>query len=335
MAARANVRWGVLGAARIAVRHVIPAIQTCGHGRVEAIASRDLATAQQVAAQFEIGRAYGSYEALVEDPGIDAVYIPLPNHLHVPWSLRAIEAGKHVLCEKPIGLSAGEARRLADAAARSPRLKVMEAFMYRFHPQWQRARELARSGAIGEVRAIHTWFSYFNADPQNVRNMKDIGGGALMDIGCYGISVARFITGREPLRVTAISDLDPSFGTDRLTSAMLDFGDAVGSLTCATQLGRHQRVDIGGSDGIIEIEIPFNPPIDRRCTIVLRQGDRVEPIALERANQFERQVAAFSCAIEADQPVPTPLSDAVANMQVIDAVKGSAASRRWVELVTP
>jgi predicted dehydrogenase len=335
MAAQAEVRWGVLGAARIAVRQLIPAIQTCGRGRVDAIASRDIAEAKRVASQFAIGRAYGSYEALVNDEAIDAVYIPLPNHLHVPWSLRAIEAGKHVLCEKPIGLTAAEARQLADAAARSPRLKVMEAFMYRFHPQWQRARELAAGGAIGEIRAIHTWFSYFNVDPQNVRNMKDIGGGALMDIGCYGVSVARFITGREPHRVTAVSDMDPAFGTDRLTSGVLDFGDAVGSFTCATQLGRHQRVDIGGSEGTIEIEVPFNPPIDRRCTIVLRQGDRVEPIALERANQFEREVAAFACAIEADQPVPTPLSDAVANMQVLDAVRESATTRRWVELVTP
>src|SRR5436190_3046828 len=332
MAPHAGVRWGVLGAARIAVRHVIPAIQTCGRGRVEAVASRDIAAAQRAAAQFDIGRAYGSYEALVSDPDIDAVYIPLPNHLHVPWSLRAIEAGKHVLCEKPIGLTAAEAMQLADRAARSPRLKVMEAFMYRFHPQWQRARELAASGAIGQVLAIHTWFSYFNVDPQNVRNMKDIGGGALMDIGCYGISVARFITGREPRRVSAISDMDPSFGTDRLTTAVLDFGDAVGSFTCSTQLGRHQRVDIGGAEGIIEIEIPFNPPIDRRCTIVLRQGDRVEPIALERANQFERQFAAFSSAVIADEPVPTPLADAVANMRVIDAIRESAASNRWVDL---
>jgi predicted dehydrogenase len=333
-APRARIRWGVLGAARIAVRHVIPAIQTCGYGRVEAIASRDVAAAERAAAQFDVGRAYGSYEAVVADPDVDAVYIPLPNHLHVPWSVRAIEAGKHVLCEKPIGLSAAEARQLVAAAARAPRVKVMEAFMYRFHPQWERARELAAGGAIGEVRAIHTWFSYFNVDPMNVRNMKDIGGGALMDIGCYGISAARYITGREPRRVSAVSDVDPTFGTDRLTTAVLDFGDSVGSFTCATQLGRHQRVDIGGSEGTIEIEIPFNPPIDRRCTIVLRQGDRVERIALERANHYERQIAAFSCAIEADQPVPTPLSDAVANMQVIDAVRESAASNRWVDVPT-
>jgi len=326
------VRWGILGAARIAVKHVIPAIEASGHSRIEAVASRDRAAAERVAAQFGIPRACGSYEALLVDPKIDAVYIPLPNHLHVPWSLRAIDAGKHVLCEKPIGLTAAEASRLAAAASRSSRLKVMEAFMYRFHPQWQRARELVSEGAIGNVRAIHTWFSYFNVDPTNVRNMKDIGGGALMDIGCYGISVARFITGREPRRVSAISDIDPTFGTDRLTTAILDFGDAIGSFTSATQIGRHQHVDIGGSDGTIEIEIPFNPPIDRRCTIVLRRGDRVEPIALERANQYERQFAAFSCAVLADQPVPTPLADAVANMQVIDAIRESAASNRWVNL---
>src|SRR5439155_3016087 len=232
-------------------------------------------------------------EDLFADPEIDAIYIPLPNHLPLPWSLRAIDAGKHVLCEKPIGLTASEAQRLADAASRKPRLKVMEAFMYRFHPQWRRAHALVAEGAIGEVNAVQTWFSYFNVDPLNVRNMKDAGGGALMDIGCYGVSVARFITGREPRRVTAVSDVDPRFGTDRLTAAILDFGDAVAAFTCATHLARHQRVDIGGSDGTIEIEAPFNPPIDRRCTIVLRRGDRVEPIPLERANHYEQQIDAF------------------------------------------
>jgi len=285
-----------------------------------------------VGSQFGIDRAYGSYEDLLADPDVDAIYIPLPNHLHLPWSLRTIEAGKHVLCEKPIGLTAADAERLADAASRNPRLKVMEAFMYRFHPQWRRARALVAEGAIGEVHAVQTWFSYFNDDPLNVRNMKDAGGGALMDIGCYGVSVARFITGREPRRATAVSQMDPRFGTDRLTAATLDFGDAVAAFTCATQLARHQRVDIGGSNGTIEIEAPFNPPIDRRCTIVLRRGDRVEPIPLERANHYEQQIDAFSSAILADQAVPTPLSDAVANMRVIDAVRDSAAAGGWVDV---
>ena len=321
-----------MGAAQIAVKHVIPAIQTAGHSRVEAIGSRDRATAQRVGSQFGIDRAYGSYEDLLADPDVDAIYIPLPNHLHLPWSLRTIEAGKHVLCEKPIGLTAADAERLADAASRNPRLKVMEAFMYLFHPQWRRARALVAEGAIGEVHAVQTWFSYFNDDPLNVRNMKDAGGGALMDIGCYGVSVARFITGREPRRATAVSQMDPRFGTDRLTAATLDFGDAVAAFTCATQLARHQRVDIGGSNGTIEIEAPFNPPIDRRCTIVLRRGDRVEPIPLERANHYEQQIDAFSSAILADQAVPTPLSDAVANMRVIDAVRDSAAAGGWVDV---
>jgi len=321
-----------MGAAQIAVKHVIPAIQTAGHSRVEAIGSRDRATAQRVGSQFGIDRAYGSYEDLLADPDVDAIYIPLPNHLHLPWSLRTIEAGKHVLCEKPIGLTAADAERLADATSRNPRLKVMEAFMYLFHPQWRRARALVAEGAIGEVHAVQTWFSYFNDDPLNVRNMKDAGGGALMDIGCYGVSVARFITGREPRRATAVSQMDPRFGTDRLTAATLDFGDAVAAFTCATQLARHQRVDIGGSNGTIEIEAPFNPPIDRRCTIVLRRGDRVEPIPLERANHYEQQIDAFSSAILADQAVPTPLSDAVANMRVIDAVRDSAAAGGWVDV---
>jgi predicted dehydrogenase len=328
----AVLRWGILGAARIAVKFVIPAIQTSTRGVVHAIASRDLSAAQGVASQFGVARAYGSYEQLLADAGIDAVYIPLPNHLHVPWSLKAIDAGKHVLCEKPVALTAAEAGTLVDAAARNGRLAVMEAFMYRYHPQWQRARALVAEGAIGEPRAVQTWFSYFNDDPRNVRNQKDAGGGGLMDIGCYGISAARFILGREPRRVSALSDVDPQFGVDRLTSAILDFGGAVGAFTCATQLARHQRVDIGGTGGSIEIEVPFNPPIDRRCTIVLRRGDRVEPLAVEQANHYERQVTAFARAVLDGEDSLIPLTDAVANMSVIDAVRESARTGRWVDV---
>jgi len=327
-----RLRCGVLGAAWIAVKFVLPAIQTSTRGVVQAVASRDLAAAKGVASQFGIARAHGSYEDLLADPGIDAVYIPLPNHLHLPWSLKTIDAGKHVLCEKPVALTAKDARTLADAASRARPLKVMEAFMYRYHPQWQRARSLVAEGAIGEPRAVQTWFSYFNNDPRNVRNQKEAGGGGLMDIGCYGISAARFILGREPRRVSAVSELDPQFGVDRLTSAILDFGDAVGTFTCATQIARHQRVDIGGTEGALEIEVPFNPPIDRRCTIVLRRGDRVEPIAVEQANHYERQAAAFACAVLEGEDSLIPLTDAVANMCAIDAVRESARTGRWVDV---
>jgi predicted dehydrogenase len=331
MTTAAAVRWGIMGAARIAVKHVIPAIQNAGSA-VRAIASRDPVRAQPVAAQFGIERVHGSYDDLLADEKVDAVYIPLPNHLHVAWSIRALEAGKHVLCEKPIGLTAAEAQTLTKAASQHGRLKVMEAFMYRLHPQWRRARAIVADGGIGQVRAIHTWFSYVNTDPLNVRNIKAAGGGALMDIGCYGISAARFMTGGEPRRVSAVWDIDPRFATDRLVSATLDFGDAYATFTCATQLARYQRVDICGTEGTLEIEVPFNPPIDRRCTIVLRRSDRVEPIALERANHYEEQVRAFACAIAAGTDVPVPLADSIANMQVIDAVRASADRRQWVDV---
>jgi predicted dehydrogenase len=325
-----NVRWGVLGTASIGTRQVIPAMQLGRYSSVAAIASRDLAKARAVAAQFGIPQAHGSYDALLADPGVDAVYIPLPNHLHVPWSVRALDAGKHVLCEKPIGLNSTEAETLAAASARHPRLKVMEAFMYRFHPQWQRARQLAADRAIGDVRAIHTWFAYFNADAQNIRNKKDLGGGALMDIGCYAVSLARFIFGREPRRVAGVSEHDPSFGTDRLTSAIMDFDGAIATFTCATQLPRHQRVDIVGTEGRIEIEIPFNAPADRPCRLWLHRGSEAEDVLFEPSNQYTIQGDLFSRAILEDTGVPTPLDDAVANMRTLDAVKESAEGGGWV-----
>jgi predicted dehydrogenase len=338
----ATVRWGVLSTAGIGTRQVIPAMQRGRYSRVTAIASRDRARAKRVAAEQGIATAHASYDDLLADPDVDAVYIPLPNHLHVPWSIRALEAGKHVLCEKPIGLDAPEAETLARAAAERPHLKVMEAFMYRFHPQWQRARQLvAEDGAIGEVRAIHTWFAYFNNDPRNIRNQKDAGGGALMDIGCYGVSIARFVLGREPRRVAAVSDIDPQFGTDRLTSALMEFEGAVGSFTCATQLARHQRVDILGTEGRIEIELPVNALPDQPSRILLQRAPgpgapgapgTIDEIVFAPCNQYTLQGDAFSLAVLENAPVPTPLGDAAANMRVIDAVKTSAERGGRVDL---
>ena len=326
------VRWGILSTAGIGTRQVIPALQRGRHSTVTAIASRDRAKAEAAAARFGIGASHGAYDDLLADPDVDAVYIPLPNHLHVPWSLRALDAGKHVLCEKPIGLNRAEAETLARAAAAHPRLKVMEAFMYRFHPQWPRARELAAAGAIGEVRGMHTWITYFNADAGNIRNMKACGGGALMDIGCYGVSFARFIVGREPARVTGLSDVDPRFGTDRLTSAIMDFDGAAASFTCATQLARYQRVEILGTDGRIEIEIPVNAPADRPTQIWLHRGDTIEEITFDVCNQYTIQGDLFSLAALDDTPVPTPLDDAVANMRAIDAIRLGAERGGWVVL---
>src|ERR1700732_4675515 len=193
-----KVRWGILGAAKIGTQKVIPAMQRGAHAEVAGIASRDLDKARKAAADLKIPKAYGSYEELLADPEIDAIYNPLPNHLHVPWSIRAAEAGKHVLCEKPIALSVEEARELIRARD-AHRVKIGEAFMARTHPQWLRVKELTDSGAVGELRTISGFFSYFNRDPQNIRNRPEMGGGAVMDIGCYPITLSRMIVGREPL----------------------------------------------------------------------------------------------------------------------------------------
>ncbi len=325
-----KVRWGVLSTANIGVAKVLPAMQRGAHCEIAAIASRSLPTAQATAQKLGIPKAYGSYEELLADPEIDAVYNPLPNHLHVPWSIKAIDAGKHVLCEKPIALSAAEAQQLAAAAARHPRLKVMEAFMYRHHPQWRRAKELVDSGQIGELRTIQSFFSYYNDDPGNIRNQAGIGGGGLMDIGCYNISLSRFIFGAEPRRVLGIAEYDSEFKIDRLASGILDFGGGTATFTCATRLTPYQRVNIFGTDGRVEIEIPFNAPPDRPCRMWHQRGDAVEEIVLPVCDQYTIQGDLFSQAILNDTPVPTAIEDAVANMKVIEAIFSSAKSGAWV-----
>lgn len=325
-----KVRWGVLSTANIGVQKVIPAMQRGSYCDMVGIASRDLERAQATASKLGLPKTYGSYEDLLADPEIDAIYNPLPNHLHVPWSIKALEAGKHVLCEKPIGLNAAQAQQLVDAAAQHPHLKVMEAFMYRFHPQWQRARELVQGGSIGELRTIQTVFSYYLDDPTNIRNRAEVGGGALYDIGCYPISISRFIFDAEPRRVSAIAEFDPRFGTDRLTSAILDFGRGTATFTCGTQLSPYQRVTIFGTQGHIEVEIPVNAPPDRSCRIWLQQGnDERQEILLPVADQYTLQGDAFSRAVLDNTDVPTPLTDAVANMRVIDAVFQSAKTNSW------
>jgi predicted dehydrogenase len=325
------VRWGVIGTGKIGLTKTIPGMLRSGHCAMMAIASRELAKAQAAARPLGISKAYGSYEALLDDPEIDAVYIALPNHLHVPWSIKALEAGKHALCEKPIGLDASDAERLAAAAARHPRLKVMEAFMYRHHPQWQRTIDLVRHGQIGDVRAIHSVFAYFNADPSNIRNQRDIGGGGLMDIGCYNVSLSRFVFDAEPTRVMSVSAIDPVFRTDTRMSGMLDFPGGNSLFTCSTQLVPCQRVNIFGTDGRIELEIPFNAPPDAAHKMWHQRGRETIEIAIGPDDQYQIQGDLFSLAILDDTPVPTPLSDAVANMRVIDALFKSAETDAWVQ----
>jgi predicted dehydrogenase len=324
-----TVRWGVLSTANIGTEKVLPAMQRGSYCEVTAIASRDLATAQAAAARLHIPKAYGSYDELLGDPEIDAIYNPLPNHLHVPWSIKALQAGKHVLCEKPIALSAAEAETLAAEARRHPRLKVMEAFMYRHHPQWRYARQAVLAGEIGELRTIQSLFSYYLDDPTNIRNKADVGGGGLMDIGCYNISLSRFIFAAEPRRVMGIIERDPDFGTDRLTSGMLEFGRGTATFTCSTQLAPYQRVHICGTAGRIEIEIPFNAPPDRPCRLWHQRGGSIEEIVFDVCDQYTLQGDLFAQAILNDTAVPTPLEDAVANMRVIDAVVRSATSGMW------
>jgi predicted dehydrogenase len=327
-----KVRWGILSTSNFAQLKVIPALMKCERVEVVAIASRDQARACEVAGRFGIPKAYGSYEELLADPEIEVIYNPAPNHLHVPWSIKALEAGKHTLCEKPIGLSATEAQRLLDASRKYPMLKVMEAFMYRHHPQWRRAKLLVEEGAVGDLRTIHSFFSYFNDDPDNVRNKPEIGGGGLMDIGCYNISLSRFIFGEEPWRVLGVLDYDPNFKTDRIASGILDFGHGTATFTCSTQLAPHQRVNIFGDAGRIEIEIPFNAPPDRDCRMWHETSAGVEEITFDICDQYAIQAEEFSLAVINDTPVPTPLEDAVANMKVIEAVVASGRSAKWVEI---
>jgi predicted dehydrogenase len=327
-----RLRFGVISTANIGLAKVIPAMQRGQHVEVVAIASRERGRADLAARRLGIPRAYGSYEALLDDPDVDAVYIPTPNHLHVPWSIRAIDAGKHVLVEKPVALNAGEAGRLRAAAARHPRLKVMEAFMYRFHPQWVKARELVTTGQIGELRTIQTFFSYFDDDPANVRNQRDIGGGGgLMDIGCYPISLSRWIFDAEPARVTGAVAVHPMFGVDVLTSGILEFDRGTATFTCGTLIAPYQRVAIFGTEGHVEIEIPFNALPDGAHRLWHHRGASATTHDVGCHDQYTTQGDLFARAVLDDTPVPTPLDDAVANMRVIDATFESARQGRWIE----
>jgi predicted dehydrogenase len=328
-----RVRWGVLGAARIATRKVIPAMQQGERCEVVAIASRDRGRAETAASELGVPRAYGSYEELLSDPAIEAIYNPLPNHLHLPWTRRAAEAGKHVLCEKPIGLNAAEAAELLRVRDDTG-VHIQEAFIVRTNPQWLAAAELIASGRIGGLVAYAGTFSYFNDDPDNVRNVREYGGGGLFDIGCYLVNTSRMMFGREPRRVSAAIERDPRFGVDVLASFALDFapGHAVG--TCSMQMVPHQRVNLFGTRGRIELEIPFNAPVDRPCRLVVDDGSDVHGsgctlIETPTCNQYTIQGDRFSQAVRGEAPLAYPLEDSVLNMRVIDALFKAAESGRW------
>jgi predicted dehydrogenase len=327
----------VLGVASIAVRRVIPAMQRGAWSEISAIASRDLHKANEAARTLGIPKSYGSYDELLADPEIDAIYNPLPNHLHVPWSIQAVEAGKHVLCEKPLGVNTAEARGLIEARDRAG-VKIGEAFMVRTHPRWLRTRDLIRAGRIGELRLIQGFFGYFNRDPKNVRNVAEFGGGALLDIGCYAVTLSRFIFGEEPVRVMGLLERDPGTKIDRLTSAMLDFPSRQSTFTCSTQLAYHQRMVFFGTKGRIEIDRPINPPSDQPSRILIDDnpgdptGAGITSESIATCDQFTIQGDLFSRAILEGGEVPVPLEDSVRNMAAIDAIFHSTESGKWEKL---
>lgn len=327
-----KVNWGILGNAKIAREKMIPALQKSPYCKVVALASENLAQAKKTARLFKIERAYGAYEELLNDPDIEAVYIPLPNHLHVDWAIKCIAAGKHVLCEKPIGLNAAEVMKLQQAAAAHPQIKVMEGFMYRFHPQWQQVKKLINLNRIGEIKTIQSFFSYFNPDPENIRNKADLGGGALMDIGCYCISLARFLFAEEPRSVTGTIERDAVFKTDILSSGILNFSSGTSTFTCSTQMMPFQRVNVLGTTGRIELEVPFNPLPDQQTKIVCYHKDGKEELIFEPVNQYTLQASAFSKAIKCNAAVPYSLEDSVNNMKVMDAVFQASGRSNWVNM---
>ena len=333
MQAIEKVRWGVLGAAKIALNKVIPAMQKGEWSEVAAIASRDFEKAERAAQDLGIPKVYGSYEKLLADSEIEAIYNPLPNHLHVPWSIKAAEAGKHVLCEKPVSLSVKEAAELVAARDRTG-VKIQEAFMVKTHPQWLETLDLIESGRIGELRAISGHFSYFNRDAANIRNIASYGGGALMDIGCYAVTISRFIFKEEPARVVSLIERDPVTKIDRLTSAILDFPSGQSAFTCSTQHVPYQRMQFFGTQGRMEVEIPFNIPTDLPTRILIDNGSDlfgagIEVREIPPFNQYTIQGDLFSRAIREGTEAPIRLEDAVNNMKVIEAIFRSSESGGW------
>ena len=336
-----RLRWGVLSTADIALTKWIPGVRTADRCELVAIASRDGERARRVAEALGIARAHGSYEDLLADPDVDAVYIPLPNHLHATWTIEAARAGKHVLCEKPLALTSGDAQRMVDAC-RDAGVTFMEAFMYRLHPSWVAVRELVGSGRIGRLMAVKSWFSYFNDDPANIRNIRAAGGGALMDIGCYSIDLSRMLFGGEPVRVEGSIRRDPASGVDVVTSALLEFaGGGVAAFTCSTRAEPDQRVDIYGTEGRISIGIPFNIPPDRPTHVYVTHGGEppvaphTQTLTFATADPYGVEAQAFAAAVLDGRPVPTPPEEGVANMRVLEWITAAAEGGAAVEVTGP
>jgi len=323
------LRWGVLSTAKIARQKVIPAMQRADGGQVVAIAGRDATRTQEVADDLGIDRAHASYEALLGDPDVDAVYIPLPNHLHAEWTIRAARAGKHVLCEKPMALSSTEARSMV-AACSEAGVVFMEAFMYRLHPSWRTVLDLVRSGRIGQPMAVQSWFSYFNDDPHNIRNVAEYGGGALLDIGCYCIDLSRLLLGGEPVAVTGSVTRDPVTGVDILTSGVLAFATGTATFTCSTRVEPDQRVHVYGSEGRISVDIPFNIPPDLATHVRVTVGGAppvapaTETLTFAPADQYRIQAEEFAVSVRDGTPVPIPPEEGIADLVVMERLLAAA-----------
>lgn len=323
------LRWGVLSTAKIARQQVIPALKEADGCEVVAIAGRDAARAQEVADGLGIDRVHGSYEALLADPEVDAVYIPLPNHLHAEWTISAARAGKHVLCEKPMALSSIEAQSMVDACSEAG-VVFMEAFMYRLHPSWRAVVDMVRTGRIGQPLAVQSWFSYFNDDPGNIRNIAEYGGGALMDIGCYCIDLSRLLLGGEPISVTGSTTRDSVTGVDTRTSGVLEFAAGTAAFTCSTRLEPDQRVHVYGSEGRISIDIPFNIPPDRATHVRVTAGGAppvapaTETVTFEPADPYRIEVEEFAASVRDGTPVPVPPEEGVADLVVMERLLAAA-----------
>ncbi len=328
-----RILWGILGTATIAVEQVIPALLESQYGSVAAIASRNMDKARKVAEKFRIPKCYGSYSKLLEDTEIEAVYIPLPNHLHVEWAIKSLRAGKHVLIEKPIALSSNEARELGKESGKYPSLKIMEAFMYRFHPQWSKVKQLVDKGEIGVLKTIQSSFTFYEDDPDSIVNSKHFGGGSLMDIGCYSISISRFLFGAEPKSVWASIAYHPHYKVDILASAILEFDKGSSSFFCGTQLAENQQAQILGTEGRIVIEFPFNPPNNKAAKLWLVKQDKTTLIEFGICNQYTLQMDAFSSIILRNKKVPIGFRDSINNMIVIEKLKESDSLGRRVNLV--
>jgi predicted dehydrogenase len=335
------VNWGVLGAANIAVKHALPGMREAPSAKLLAIASRDLGKAQAVAQALGVPRAYGSYDALLADGEIDAVYVPLPNPLHFEWSLRALEAGKDVLCEKPLCLSSEQISELCAARDRSGR-KIEEAFAYRNHPQWTKVLEIIASGTLGAVRSVHGTLAKQFLDPTDIRNNPNDGGGGIYDLGSYAISACNMIFGRKPARVVAALERDPAFGIDRLSSALLDYGDAHAAFTVATQAGSsawgsHQQLSILCAQGWLRLEFPYSQVRPTECRVEIGDATSVgafptSTLSFAAINQFALQAERFSRLVRGEAVRAWPIEEARDTLRTIEGLFESARTGAWQSL---